>query len=107
MDSEHKVPNPVPTTALITSFAEAVEAGNNLRFPILAVPLGAEVYGTKGWLFQTSEEITCEALEVLLTEALPLKGKPTVDFRSVHTEGNAPWKSLLAQNGPRIDLFYT
>ena len=107
MDETPEVPNPIPTTALVTSFEEATKAAGLLTFPILAVPLGAEVYGTPAYLFQSAGEITEEVVRLLLTEAFPLKGIPTVDFRSVHTEGSAPWKSLLAQSGPRIDLFYT
>lgn len=107
MNSEHKTPNPIPTTALVTSFEEAIEAGARLTFPVLAVPLGSEVLGTQAYLFQASGEITEKVVTLLLKEAMPLKGVPTVDFRSVYTNGDSPWKSILALKGPRIDLFYT
>lgn len=79
-----------------------------LAFPIIAIPFGAEAYGTQAWLFQTGEGVTREALDILFSEAIPTNGISKVHLISVATTVlNAPWQTLLAKGGPRIDLFYT
>lgn len=74
MTSEDKESNPAPTTAIVSSFAEAIVAVGKLTFPVLAIPFGAEAYGTPAWLFQTGSEVTQEALDILLLESIPMAG---------------------------------
>ncbi len=94
------------TTALIASYEEAVEAGGWLVFPVLAMPFGAEVYGTRSRLLASGSEITPEVIEGLLAESAPLNGVQKLHLISVATSGDAPWKHLLTRQGPRIDVDY-
>lgn len=94
------------TTALIASYEEAVEAGSWLTFPVLAMPFGAEVYGTLSRLLQSSDDINPEVIKALLAESAPLRGVPVLHLVSVATKGDAPWKHLLAQQEPRVDVEY-
>ncbi len=92
------------TTAVVTSYEEAISAGTWLAFPVLALPLGYEMHGSLGWLFQSSDELTQEAATTLLAESGHLNGKPAFQLFSVATKGDSPWKHALSQAGPRVDV---
>ncbi len=94
------------TTALIASYEEAVEAGSTLAFPVLAMPFGAEVYGTLSRVFASNDEITPEAIKNLLAESVPLNGVVRLHLISVATSGDAPWKKLLETQSSLVDVEY-
>ncbi|MEK7101171.1 MAG: hypothetical protein AAB921_03680 [Patescibacteria group bacterium] len=102
--SDHQ--NTQVTTAIVASYEEATRAGTWLTFPVLALPLGYEVHGALGWVFQSSDELTQEAVTTLLAESGHLNGRPSVQLFSVATKGDSPWKHVLAQAGPRVDVEY-
>lgn len=94
------------TSTLIASFEEAIAAGTWLSFPVLAIPLGYEVHGTQGWIFQSSDELTPEAVATLLADSQHLHGNPVFQLFSVATKGDSPWTHSLARRGPRVDVEY-